>query len=729
MPLVVHSAQGASNRAAAAATSPRSNPEAGPPPTTATRLSFHDGSPKPNKWDKQDKAEAPRWMQIGVNCCIVFNALQLGVSAEYPEADLLWGFLEIVLTFVWAFEAGYKINLLGWRYFYSGWNRLDFVLAFCSMLDAWIMPVYAELAQNDNSGNGLGNMQAMRLLRLLRVLRMARLIETRKELLVLVEGLFGAVRAMVWIGLFLIIIIYAGAVFCNTVIQPGDISHETYGDGDFYFDGLGASMLTLFNMCILDEWGVVLRPLQKTTPLLMLFFIGFILVTTFGVLNLIIGVIADRTMEASLQVKDMEAEKRKQEKVVKLNEMAEMIFAEDDALSLDEMEEIVQNGKVPSLLETIMEVGLPRGISVPELHLMFDMEYEGTLSKEEFSDGVYGMIFNDEFQRDCMSQLASGQLKKLVSESTAELMAEVRKLRSEVNELLTPLTASSLAAKSLVTPPPGPSVSVIRTVSPVPSAYSDTESMPDFGTSETSKSPRKRSKRKSRQSDAASVPEAAEVKDLKNYLPPVRPAYNMLPPIQWAMLDKVQAMMIQLRADLHLHTSLFSDTADRKAWTRENSGLCNAADSFQRETTPATPRENVFARACSEQGRHDLSAPVKVHGTEYNGADPFQIVIDVPSPPRHPADLPADHAADISFDGTGGVSMLVESRGTPSMSDDAFRSLQVALERSPSGNTLSREIPEVPQSASGNYITRSLGYSPTSGKRPVHELGQKRFFT
>eukprot|EP00929_Paragymnodinium_shiwhaense_P091998 TRINITY_DN5187_c0_g2_i1.p1 TRINITY_DN5187_c0_g2~~TRINITY_DN5187_c0_g2_i1.p1 ORF type:complete len:670 (+),score=162.10 TRINITY_DN5187_c0_g2_i1:63-2072(+) len=601
MPLVVHSAQGASNRAAAAATSPRSNPEAGPPPTTATRLSFHDGSPKPNKWDKQDKAEAPRWMQIGVNCCIVFNALQLGVSAEYPEADLLWGFLEIVLTFVWAFEAGYKINLLGWRYFYSGWNRLDFVLAFCSMLDAWIMPVYAELAQNDNSGNGLGNMQAMRLLRLLRVLRMARLIETRKELLVLVEGLFGAVRAMVWIGLFLIIIIYAGAVFCNTVIQPGDISHETYGDGDFYFDGLGASMLTLFNMCILDEWGVVLRPLQKTTPLLMLFFIGFILVTTFGVLNLIIGVIADRTMEASLQVKDMEAEKRKQEKVVKLNEMAEMIFAEDDALSLDEMEEIVQNGKVPSLLETIMEVGLPRGISVPELHLMFDMEYEGTLSKEEFSDGVYGMIFNDEFQRDCMSQLALGQVKKLVAETSGEIMKEIVKLRTDMNSVLELLRPASKKAK--IQHPTSPAQTTLR----VPSAQSQEEALGSNFTLEISEtdapkrqrspqgvanictdleleactplSPAGRSQRAGSGYSTASnhskssrasrfhvdIPSFNKFK-LEEHLPTQREDYSMLPPVQWAMLDKMQELVESLRGDLALHKSINeADTQEHPA--------------------------------------------------------------------------------------------------------------------------------------------------------------------
>eukprot|EP00929_Paragymnodinium_shiwhaense_P092001 TRINITY_DN5187_c0_g2_i4.p1 TRINITY_DN5187_c0_g2~~TRINITY_DN5187_c0_g2_i4.p1 ORF type:complete len:756 (+),score=99.79 TRINITY_DN5187_c0_g2_i4:125-2269(+) len=697
--------------------------------TKSSALSFH--AQHHDTDSEAAQREAPKWVQNFVSCAIVFNAIQLGISAQHPDLTELWLGVDVMMTFIWVAESAYKIRLFGCGYFYSGWNRFDFVLAVCAVADSWVVPAWA-LGRRKSSGTaGLVDLSAMRLLRMLRIVRMLRLIQTRKELLAMVEGLIGAVQALGWILLFLLIIIYAGAVFCMAAVDKSDITGEDWdgGDGELYFGGLARSMLTLFNMCILAEWIEIVRPIAAASPGLLLFFVSYIAVTTFGVLNLMIGVIAERTMEASQVLKNKEEDRRKREKIDLLNEMTDKIFEHDDALSLDEMLDIVDSGHIPHLVQTLMEVGLPRGVGIAELHLMFDLEYEGTLSKKEFGDGLYGMIFNDEFQRDCMSQLASGQLKKLVSESTAELMAEVRKLRSEVNELLTPLTASSLAAKSLVTPPPGPSVSVIRTVSPVPSAYSDTESMPDFGTSETSKSPRKRSKRKSRQSDAASVPEAAEVKDLKNYLPPVRPAYNMLPPIQWAMLDKVQAMMIQLRADLHLHTSLFSDTADRKAWTRENSGLCNAADSFQRETTPATPRENVFARACSEQGRHDLSAPVKVHGTEYNGADPFQIVIDVPSPPRHPADLPADHAADISFDGTGGVSMLVESRGTPSMSDDAFRSLQVALERSPSGNTLSREIPEVPQSASGNYITRSLGYSPTSGKRPVHELGQKRFFT
>eukprot|EP00929_Paragymnodinium_shiwhaense_P032716 TRINITY_DN180_c0_g2_i1.p1 TRINITY_DN180_c0_g2~~TRINITY_DN180_c0_g2_i1.p1 ORF type:complete len:661 (+),score=110.15 TRINITY_DN180_c0_g2_i1:280-2262(+) len=562
------------------------------PPECATSISLYNlhDTIALEQWEQR---EAPRCFQAVVSIAIFLNAIALGVSAEYPEPAELWMVVSNVMTLVWVVEALYKLRMMGWAYFRAGWNRVDFVLALCAIADTWVVPTVALINPEavQQSSFQLSDFQAMRMLRLLKILRVVRLLETRKELIAMVEGLLGAVRALVWILLFLVIVIYAGAIFCMTVVEKGDIpTSELFVDGDGYFSDLGASMLTLFNMCILAEWVEIVRPLAKSEPFLLLFFVAYIAVTTFGILNLIIGVIAERTMAASQVLKDQEENKEKQAKIQLLNEMAEGIFKDDDALSLEEMQDLVASRDNSRLLNILMEVGLPRGIDVPELHLMFDLEYEGMLSRKEFSDGLYGMIFNDEFQRDCMSQLAFGQLKKMVTENSAEIMTEVKQLRADMSTVLTLLRPCSDPASISEATPLVAAEPIVATV-PASLGRGNMSAEKPMNAGEDTDTP-SALKGLDEQSPSAPVtngvhdpaskqggydedgvglpgvrsygnasgtaPGALEVTAsahrwrFEDLLPAARTDYAMLPPIQWAMLDKMQSLVAQLREDLQL---------------------------------------------------------------------------------------------------------------------------------------------------------------------------------
>eukprot|EP00929_Paragymnodinium_shiwhaense_P032713 TRINITY_DN180_c0_g1_i1.p1 TRINITY_DN180_c0_g1~~TRINITY_DN180_c0_g1_i1.p1 ORF type:complete len:676 (+),score=135.22 TRINITY_DN180_c0_g1_i1:146-2173(+) len=574
--------------------------------STNSRMSFHVGDDEDSA-HKVDPQEPPQWLLVVVSSAICLNSLQLGVSAQYPKFETLWYVFDFFFTCIWVTEASYKLYLFRLAYFKVGWNRVDFALAICAVADTWIMPLWQLVSDSSEGANGLTGLQVVRLLRLLRVLRMVRLVETRPELHAIVEGLLGAVRALVWALLFLFLIIYAGAVFCMTVIEKDDLTDET-GDGDFYFGGIGKSMLTLFNMCILAEWQEIVRPIANTSPLLLVFFIGFISVTSFGVLNLVIGVIADRTLQASQESQKKKENQKKMEKIRLLNEMTETIFEHNDdgQLGLTELQELLEGGHMNDLLKTLMEVGLPRGVSIPELHLMFDLEYEGQLSKTEFSDGLYGMIFNDEFQRDCMSQLAFGQLKKMVAENRTEIMGEVKQLRSDVNTILELLRPKVISAASCdvqqkavlcgpgittlgaikpsaseeviwadaeppsapASPPAPAAVEAIKEPNLVPYAleFKDEED-PGFGikveidvttlpgeelqaVTALLSTPDHKAAEVSSPAPDVSAAISEKPLEIEELLPPVRAAYDMLPPIQWAMFDKLQAMMVQLRDDL-----------------------------------------------------------------------------------------------------------------------------------------------------------------------------------
>jgi len=230
----------------------------------------------------------------------------------------------------------------------------------------------------------------------------------------------------------ILLIVYTGAIFCVNAVGDTELGDE----GIDYFSTLPLSMLTLFNVCIGDEWGAVIRPLCDKFPSMIGFFLAYFFLTTLGVLNLIIGVFVERTMQMAQTIRDQEEEKVNTRREILLNEVAEKIFsAGDSPLTSQEIKDAIDSGCTPELLDTLVEVGLPLGIGVPELHQMFDMEYEGKLSKGKFNEGVHGLIFDNVFQRYCKNSVAIAQVKRMVTDRSQAIEAEVKQLRDDMTEV------------------------------------------------------------------------------------------------------------------------------------------------------------------------------------------------------------------------------------------------------------------------------------------------------
>ena len=65
-------------------------------------------------------------------------------------------------------------------------------------------------------------------------------------------------------------------------------------------------MYTLFQIMTLESWSMgIVRPVMKEYPLAWMFFVPFILVTTFAILNLFIGIIVDAMQQISSDGKDV----------------------------------------------------------------------------------------------------------------------------------------------------------------------------------------------------------------------------------------------------------------------------------------------------------------------------------------------------------------------------------------------------------------------------------------
>jgi len=206
---------------------------------------------------------------IGV---ILFNAVILGLeTSKTVMAD--WGGLITVLDKiclgVFVVEIVAKLFARGLGFFRNGWNLFDFVIVAVSLLP---------------TAQGLSVLRALRILRVLRVISVA------PRLRRVVEGFVRALPGMGSVFLLMALIFYIGAVIATKLFA------EAFPD---WFGDLGLSAYTLFQIMTLESWSMgIVRPVMDVYPYAWLFFVPFIMVTTFAVVNLLVGLIVNSMQDA-----------------------------------------------------------------------------------------------------------------------------------------------------------------------------------------------------------------------------------------------------------------------------------------------------------------------------------------------------------------------------------------------------------------------------------------------
>jgi len=203
---------------------------------------------------------------------IAINAVVLGletapsVMAQY--GPLLTAIDAACLAF-FVVELVAKLFARGPRFFRDGWNVFDFLVVAISLAP---------------ESGGLS------VLRALRVIRVLRLVSAVPQMRKVIEGLIEALPGMGTVFLLMSLIFYVGAV----------IATKTFG-ADFpeWFGTVGASGYTLFQIMTLESWSMgIVRPVMEVHPYAWGFFLPFILVTTFAVANLVVGLMVNSMQDA-----------------------------------------------------------------------------------------------------------------------------------------------------------------------------------------------------------------------------------------------------------------------------------------------------------------------------------------------------------------------------------------------------------------------------------------------
>ena len=214
---------------------------------------------------------------------IVANAVLLGMETS-ETLMARWGgmivFLDTVCLAIFVAEIGAKLLAYGARFFRSGWNIFDLAVVGVALLPA---------------SGGLSVLRALRVLRVLRVISIA------PSLRRVVEGFLRALPGMGSVALLIGLIYYIGAVMATKLFGGACAACTPEQAAQFqdWFGSLGASLYTLFQIMTLESWSMgIVRPVLEVYPEAWAFFVPFIMLTTFAVVNLLVGLIVNSMQDA-----------------------------------------------------------------------------------------------------------------------------------------------------------------------------------------------------------------------------------------------------------------------------------------------------------------------------------------------------------------------------------------------------------------------------------------------
>jgi voltage-gated sodium channel len=204
-------------------------------------------------------------VQNTVLALIVLNAVILGLETS-ATVMAAWGPLlrlaDKALLAVFVVEL--CLRLWAWRgaFFRDPWSVFDFCVVAIALVPA------------------SGPFAVLRALRVLRVLRILTIVPSMRRV---VGGLLAAVPGLSSIAAVLGLLFYVFAVIATKLFGADDPD---------WFGHLGRSLYTLFQVMTLESWSMgIVRPVMEQHPYAWVFFIPFILIATFTMLNLFIGVI------------------------------------------------------------------------------------------------------------------------------------------------------------------------------------------------------------------------------------------------------------------------------------------------------------------------------------------------------------------------------------------------------------------------------------------------------
>ncbi|KAM6164208.1 voltage-dependent T-type calcium channel subunit alpha-1G isoform 7-T7 [Rhynchocyon petersi] len=282
------------------------------------------------------------------------------IAMERPKIDphsaerIFLTLSNYIFTAVFLAEMTVKVVALGWcfgeqAYLRSSWNVLDGLLVLISVIDILVSMV-------SNSGTKILGM--LRVLRLLRTLRPLRVISRAQGLKLVVETLMSSLKpigniVVICCAFFIIfgilgVQLFKGKFFVcqgedtRNITNKSDCAEASYRwvRHKYNFDNLGQALMSLFVLASKDGWvdimydgldavGVDQQPIMNHNPWMLLYFISFLLIVAFFVLNMFVGVVVENFHKCRQHQEEEEARRREEKRLRRLEKKRRNLMLDD----------------------------------------------------------------------------------------------------------------------------------------------------------------------------------------------------------------------------------------------------------------------------------------------------------------------------------------------------------------------------------------------------------------
>jgi voltage-gated sodium channel len=391
-----------------------------------------------HKMPRLRKIVTATWFEFSMTMLIVANCVIIGWQAELRDpkgaVKTVNTVLEHLFTAFFSTELFLRALVYNWTFFFDSENHLDIFLVTLSVLNTWI------LGPAQVKADFLRKATVLRILRLVRIARSYR--RKFKEMWQLLRGLVDSFETLVWTYVMMLCVLYMFGIVATTIfVQMGAFDEDPAADAMVkeYFNDVALSMFTLFQIMTLDSWTGISRPLQKVQFWTNIFFVIFISISVFLLMNLITAVIVDQAFAHGQEDKAEIAAEKEKEREEALKDLRE-IFKEIDQdgsgfISQGDLQTAWKRPKVRQKFRTmditkkdllILWTALDNGGSTPSANGKRSSAFGGSLGYVD--DGVSEASHTGELHID---DFTNG-MRKLKGEAKAK---DILKLYREINVL------------------------------------------------------------------------------------------------------------------------------------------------------------------------------------------------------------------------------------------------------------------------------------------------------
>ena len=221
-------------------------------------------------------------VQNALIALILINAVILGLET-FPGVRSGWGdwlrALDQAILAIFVVEIALRLLAQRMAFLRDPWSVFDLLVVGIALMPA------------------SGPFAVLRALRVLRVMRLISLVPSMRRV---AGGLIAAIPGLGAVFGMIVVILYVSAV----------VATKLFGEQfPQWFGTLGESAFTLFQIMTLESWAMgIVRPILAVYPFAWVFFVSYILISTFTMLNLFIAVVVN-AMQAE-HAREFEAEKR-----------------------------------------------------------------------------------------------------------------------------------------------------------------------------------------------------------------------------------------------------------------------------------------------------------------------------------------------------------------------------------------------------------------------------------